>query len=62
MNLIHQVHVAYRLARRKLHVRLVRSFTARRMKRQREFLGMRVDQAPRFDERSTIDQFKRMNR
>lgn len=29
MNVLHQVSVAYRLARRKLHVRLVRSYAKR---------------------------------
>lgn len=62
MNLLHQVLVAYRLARRKLHVHLVRGFTAKRLadrKSRRAFLSMRVDVPPRFDERSTIDRFRR---
>ena len=62
MNVLHQVLVAYRLARRKLHVRLVRSMHARFMRRRaknKAFLAMRVDVPPRFDERSTIDRFRR---
>jgi hypothetical protein len=47
----------YRLARRKLHVRLVSSMR----KKRRAFLAMRVDKPPRFDERNSVDRFRREN-
>jgi hypothetical protein len=52
VNPLHTLHVAYRLFRRKLHVRLVASMRKKR-------LAVRVDAPSRFDERSSMDRFRR---
>jgi hypothetical protein len=54
MNLLHQVRISYRLFRRKVHVRLVRSMQAKPYRPR-----IYIDKAPRFDDRATIDRFRR---
>lgn len=55
MNVFHLVHVAYRAFRRRVRRRL--AIAERR--RIRKLLAIRIKPDPRFDDRSTIDRFRR---
>jgi hypothetical protein len=54
VNPLHQIRVLYRHHRRRLHVRLVRSMQAKPYRPR-----IYINEAPRFDERSTIARFRR---
>lgn len=58
MTLPRPLRLVYLRVRHSVRMRLIRIERAK----ARKFLSMPVDKAPRFDDRSTIDVFRRMNR
>ena len=60
MNILHQVHVAYRLLRRKVRRRLWHIERAKARKAlAAPFQRPRWEKTPDFDSRSSIDRFRR---